>query len=76
MHHANARLDEAQAGIKIAGRNSGNLRFTDDSTLMAERKEELKHLLMNVKEKSENVGLKFNIHKINVMASHPSLHGK
>ena len=57
----NARLDEAQAVIKIAGRNINNLRYADDTTLMAESKEELKSLLMKVKEKSENVGLKFNI---------------
>ena len=59
----NARLDEAQAGIKIAGRNINNLRYADDTTLMAENKEELKSLLMKVKEKSENAGLKLNIQK-------------
>ena len=59
----NARLYEAQAGIKIAGRNINNLRHPDDTTLMAERKEELKNLLMRVKEESENAGLKFNIQK-------------
>ena len=64
-------MDEAQAGIKIAGRNINNLRFADDSTLMAKSKEELKSLLMNVKEESENVGLKLNIQKIKIMASHP-----
>ena len=65
----NARVNEAQAGIKIAGRNINNLRYTDDITLMAESKEELKSLLMKVKEKSEKTGLKFNIHKTNIMAS-------
>ena len=67
----NARLDEAQAGIKIAGRNINNLRYADDATLMAESKEELKSLLMKVKEKSEKVGLKFNIQKTKIMASGP-----
>ena len=57
----NARLDEAQAGIKIAGRNTSNFRYADDTTVMAESKEELKSLLMKVKEESEKVGLKFNI---------------
>ena len=71
----NAGLDETQAGIKIAGRNINKLRYTDDTTLMAES-EELKSLLMKVKEESEKVGLKFNIHKTNIMASVPSLHGK
>ena len=65
----NARLDEAQAGIKIAGRNINNLRFVDDTTLMAESEEELKSLLMKVKEKSEKVGLKLNIQKTKIMAS-------
>ena len=59
----NVRLDEAQSGIKIAGRNINNLRYTDNTTLMAESKEELKNLLMKVKEKSENAGLKLNIQK-------------
>ena len=59
----NARLDEAQDGIKIAGRNINNLRYTDDTTLMAESKEELKSLLMKLKEESAKVGLKFNIQK-------------
>ena len=59
----NARLDEAQAGIKIAGRNINNLRYADDTTLMAESEEELKHLLMKVKEESDKVGLKLNIQK-------------
>ena len=72
----NARLDEAQAGIKIAGRNINNLRYADDSTLMAESKEERKSLLMKVKEESEKSGLKLNIHKMKIMASSLSLHGK
>ena len=67
----NARLDEAQAGIKIAGRNISNLRYADDTTLMAESEEELKSLLMKVKEESEKVGLKLNIHKTKIMASSP-----
>ena len=67
----NARLDEAQAGIKIAGRNINNLRYADDTTLMAESEEELKSLLMKVKEESEKVGLKLNIQKTKVMASNP-----
>ena len=67
----NAGLDEAQAGIKIAGRNINNLRYADDTTLRAERKEKLKSLLMNVKEESEKVGLKLNIQKTNTMASAP-----
>ena len=65
----NARLDEAQAGIKIAGRNNNNLRNADDTTLMAESEEELKSLLMKVKEESELVGLKLNIQKTEIMAS-------
>ena len=72
----NARLGEAQAGIKIAKRNISNLRYAGDTTLMAENEEELKSLLMKVKEKSEKVGLKLNIQKTKIMASHPSLHGK
>ena len=64
----NARLDEAQAGIKIAGRNINNLRYADDTTLMAESKEELKSPLIKVKEESEKVGLKFNIQKTKIMA--------
>ena len=64
----NARLDEAQAGIKIAGRNTNNLRYADDTTLMAESEEELKSLLMKVKEESEKVGLKHNIQKTKIMA--------
>ena len=67
----NAGLDEAQAGIKIAGRNNNNLRYTDGTTLMAESKEELKSLLMKVKEESEKVGLKLNIKKTKIMASGP-----
>ena len=68
----NAGLGEAQAGIKIAGRNSNNFRYADDTTLMAEREEELKSLLMKVKEKeSEKVGLKLNIQKTKIMASGP-----
>ena len=65
----NARLDEAQAGINTAGRNIKNFRYTDDTTLMAEIEEELKSLLMTVKEKSENVGSKFSIQKTKIMAS-------
>ena len=72
----NARLNEAQAGVKIPGRNINNLRYADDTTLMAESKEELKSLLMKVKEESEKVGLKLNIQKNKIMASGPSLHGK
>ena len=67
----NAGLDEAQAGIKIAGRNINNLIYADDTTLMAESKEELKSLLTNVKEESEKVGLKLNIQKTKIMASCP-----
>ena len=67
----NARLDEAQAGIKIAARNINNLRYADDTTLRAESKEELKSLLMKVKEEREKVGLKFNIQKTKIMASGP-----
>ena len=65
----NARLDEVQVGIKISGRNINNLRHTDDTTLMAKSEEELKNLLMKVKEESEKVGLKLNIQKTKVMAS-------
>ena len=64
-------LDEAQAGIKIAGRNINNLKYADDTTLMAESEEELKSLLMKVKEESEKVGLKLNIQKTKIMASGP-----
>ena len=67
----NSGLEEAQAGIKIAGRNINNLRYADDTTLMAESKEELKSLLMKGKEESEKVGLKLNIQKIKIMASSP-----
>ena len=67
----NARLDETQAGIMISRRNISNLRYTDDTTLMAESEEELKSLLMKVKEESEKVGLKFNIQKTKIMASNP-----
>ena len=67
----NAGLEDAQAGIKIAGRNINNLRYADDSTLMAESEEELKSLLMKVKEESEKVGLKLNIQKTKIMASSP-----
>ena len=67
----NAGLGEAQAGIKIAGRNINNLRYTDDTTLMAESEEELKSLLMKVKEESEKVGLKLNVQKTKIMASGP-----
>ena len=67
----NARLDEAQAGIKISRRNINNFRYADDTTLMEERKEELKSLLMKEKEESEKAGLKFNIQKIKIMASGP-----
>ena len=66
-----AGLEEAQAGIKIAGRNINNLRYADDTTLMAESKEELKRLLMKVKEENEKVGLKLNIQKTKIMASGP-----
>ena len=72
----NAGLDEAQAGIKIAGGNINNLRYANDTTLMAESKEELTSLLMKVKEESEKAYLKLNIQKIKIMASGPTLHGK
>ena len=72
----NTGLDEAQAGIKIARRNINNLRYADDTMLMAESEEELKSLLMKVKEESEKVGLKLNIQKTKIMALVPSLHGK
>ena len=67
----NARVDEAQARIKIASRNINNLRYVDDTTLMAESEEELKSLLMKVKEENENIGLKLNIQKMKIMASGP-----
>ena len=72
----NARLDEAEARIKIAGRNINNLRYADDTTLVAESEEELKSLLMKVKEESEKVGLKLNIQKGKIMASDLPFHGK
>ena len=76
----NAGLEEAQAGIKIAGRNINNLRYADDTTLMADSEEELKSLLMKVKEESEKVGLKLNVQKMKIMASGPitswQIHGK
>ena len=72
----NARLDEAQAGIKIAGRNINNLIYADDITLMAESEEELKSLLMKVKEESENVGLTSTFRKLRSWHPVPSLHGK
>ena len=68
----NAGLDEAQAGIKIAGRNINNLRYAEDTTLMVESEEELKSLLMKVKEESEKVGLKLNIQKTKIMTSSPT----
>ena len=74
MRHAG--LEEAQAGIKIAGRNINNLRYADDTTLMAESKEELESLLMKVKEESEKAGLKLFIQKTKIMASGPILHGE
>ena len=67
----NTRLDEAQAGIKIAGRNINSLRYADDTTIMAKSKEELKSLLMKVKEESENVGLRLSIQKMKIMGSSP-----
>ena len=72
----NAGLEEAQAGIKIARRNIHNLRYADDTTLMAESEEELKSLLMKVKEESEKAGLKLNIPKLRSLHPVPSLHGK
>ena len=72
----NAGLEEAQAGIKIAGRNISNLRYADDTTLMAESEEELKSLIMKVKEESEKLGLRLSIQKTDNMASVPSLRGK
>ena len=71
-----ARLNEAQTGIKITGRNINNLRYADDTTLMAESEEQLKSLLMKVKAESEKVGLKLNIQKTKIMYLVPSLHGK
>ena len=72
----NAGLEEAQAGIKIVGRNINNIRYADDTTLMAESKEELKSLFMKVKEEREKVGLKLNIQKMKTWHPVPSLHGK
>ena len=72
----NAGLEESEARIKIAGRNINNLSYADDTTLMAESEEELKNLLMKVKEESEKVGLKLNIQKTKIMSSGPTLHGK
>ena len=72
----NAVLDESQTGIKIAGRNISNLRYADDTTLMEESEEELKSLLMKVKQETENIGLKLNFQKTKIMASGLSLHGK
>ena len=72
----NARLEESQAGIKIAGRNINNLRYADDITLMAESEEELKSLLIRMKERSEKAGLKLNIKKTKIMAAVPTLHSK
>ena len=72
----NVGLYEAQAGIKIAGRNINNLRYADDTTLMAESEEELKSLLMKVKEESERVGFKLNMQKMKIMHPVPSLYGK
>ena len=72
----NAGLEEAQAGIKISGRNINNLRYADDTTLMAESEEEIKTLLMKVKEESEEVGLKLNIQKTTIMASAPIISGE
>ena len=69
-------LDETQAGIKIAGRNINNLRYADNTTFMAENEEELKSLLMKVKEENEKVSLKLNIQKTKIMVSGPSRHGK
>ena len=72
----NAGLDEARAGLKIAGRTINNLRYADDTTLMAESEEELKSLLINVKEESEKAGLKLNIQKTKIMASSPIISGQ
>ena len=72
----NAKMDEAQAGIKISERNINNLRYTDNSTLMPESEEELKSLLMKVKEESESIGFKLNIQKTKIMHLFPWLYGK
>ena len=76
VHLAKSGLDEAQAGIKIAGRNINNLRYADDTTLKAEKEEELKSLLIKVKEENEKAGLKLNIQKTKIMALCPITHGK
>ena len=76
VHHEKCWAGRAQARIKIAGRNINNLGYADDTILMAESEEELKSLLMKVKEESEKIGLKLNIQKTKIMASGPSLHGK
>ena len=73
---SNAWLDEVQAGSKVAGRNINDLRYADDTIFMAEKEEELKTLLLKMKEESEKAGLKLNIQKTKIMASVPSLHGK
>ena len=72
----NAKLDEAQVGIKISGRNINNLRYADDTALMAESEKELKSLLLKVKEEAEKAGLKLNIQKTKIMVSGPIIHGK
>ena len=72
----NAGLDESHAGIRIAGRNINNLRYADDTTLMAESEEEPRSLLLSMREESEKAGLKLNIQKMKIMASGPTLHGK
>ena len=76
VHHVKCWAGESQAGIKVAGKNINNLRYIDDTTLMAESKKELKSLLMKVKEKSEKAGLKLNIQKLRLWHPVPSLHGK
>ena len=76
VHHEKCWTGRNTAGIKISGRNIYNLRYTDDTTLMAESEEELKSLVMDVKEENEKAGLKLNIQKMKIMASGPSLHGK
>ena len=76
VHHEKCRLDEAQARIKLAGRNINNLRYAEDTTLMAESEEELKSLLVNMKEESEKPGLKLNIQKTKIMASSPITSGQ
>ena len=76
VHLAKSGLDEVQAGINIAGRNINNLRYADDTTLKAEKEEELKSLLIKVKEENEKAGLKLNIQKTKIMALCPIIHGK